>query len=230
MTQLNNSLETQPTESSPAPTAAQPTASRPAFLRRLVWAAALLLVLIVAGFIGWWYLPPTLHGIQLQSPRIADDFTLTTSTGETMSLSDFRGKYVVLFFGYTYCPDVCPTTLSDLHQMLKELGAKRAEDIQVIMVSVDPDRDTPEQLATYLNYFDTRFIGMTGTVEDIQPVASQFGIFFERQPGSTDTTYLVDHTVATTVIDPKGYVREIFTYGVTGADMASDIAYLMRRG
>jgi protein SCO1/2 len=98
------------------------------------------------------------------------------------------------------------------------------------MVSVDPERDTPAQLATYLSYFDPSFIGMTGTVADVQPVAGQFGIFFERQPGSENTGYLVDHTSAVTVIDPEGYVRIIFTHGVKGADMAADLAYLMRRG
>lgn len=195
-----------------------------------MWAGGILLLLLIAGVLGWWFLPPQLHGIQLTSPRVAEDFTLPTSTGESMSLTDFRGKYVVLFFGYTFCPDVCPTTLSDIQQMLKEVGASRADDIQVLMVSVDPERDTPEQLATYLQYFDPTFIGMTGTVEEIQPVASQFGIFFERQPGSENTGYLVDHTSAVTVIDPEGYVRMIFTYGVSGEDMASDISYLMRRG
>ena len=195
-----------------------------------MWAGGFLLILIVAGVIGWWNLPPELHGIQLQSPRVADDFTLSTSIGETMSLSDFRGQYVVVFFGYTYCPDVCPTTLNDIQQMLKELGTPKADDVQVIMVSIDPERDTPEQLETYLGYFDPSFIGMTGTVEEIQPVASQFGIFFEKQPGSSNTGYLVDHTSAVTVIDPEGHVSMIFTYGVKGADMASDIAYLMRRG
>jgi protein SCO1/2 len=226
MTDLNNSLNAQPTPlTSPAP-----ATSRPPSMKRVMWAGAVVLVLVVAALIGWWNLPPELHGIQLQSPRVADDFTLETSTGEPMSLSDFRGKYVVLFFGYTYCPDVCPTTLNDLQQMVKELGEKRAENVQIIMVSVDPERDTPEQLAQYLAFFNPNFIGMTGTVEDIQPVASQFGIYFERHEGSADTGYLVDHTAAVTVIDPEGYVRMIFTNGVKGADMASDIAYLMRRG
>jgi protein SCO1/2 len=221
MTDINNSLETNVANSAPA---------RRSSMRPLLWASAFLAAVLVIALIGWWNLPPQLHGIQLQSPRVAEDFTLTTSTGETKSLSDFRGKYVVLFFGYTFCPDVCPTTLNDLQQLVKELGAERASDIQVVMVSVDPERDTPEQLATYLNYFDPAFLGMTGSVEEIQPVASQFGIFFERQPGSANTSYLVDHTSAVTVIDPEGYVRMIFTYGVKGEEMASDIAYLMRRG
>lgn len=189
-----------------------------------------MLLLLVAALIGWWNLPAQLHGIQLQSPRVADDFTLPASTGGEVSLSDFRGKFVVLFFGYTFCPDVCPTTLGDLQQMVKALGATRAEDVQVIMVSVDPERDTPEQLATYLNYFDPTFIGMTGTVNEIQPVAQQFGIYFEAQPGSQNTGYLVDHTAAVTVIDPDGHVRLIWTYGTTGEQMASDLGYLIRRG
>ncbi len=220
MTKLNETLN--------AP-AVQPVAPRPASNRRMLWAGGFLLLLIVAGFVGWWNLPRQLHGLQLESPRVADDFTLQTSTGEVMSLSDFRGKYVVLFFGYTFCPDVCPTTLNDLQQMVKTLGAARAEDVQVIMVSVDPERDTPEQLATYLNYFDPSFIGMTGSVEEIQPIARQFGIFFERQPGSSNTGYLVDHSAATTLIDPEGHVRMIWTYGIKGEDMAADLAYLMRR-
>jgi protein SCO1 len=224
MTQLNN-----PAEATQTPSSATPV-TPPFPLRRLAWAGGILVALVVAAFIGWWNLPPTLHGILLESPRVAEDFTLPTSTGDPMSLSDFRGKYVAIFFGYTYCPDVCPTTLNDLQQMVKSLGAERADDVQVLMISVDPERDTPEQLATYLDYFDPSFIGMTGSVEDIQPVASQFGIFFERQPGSENTGYLVDHTSAVTIIDPEGHVRMIFTYGVQGADMASDLAYIMRRG
>ena len=236
MTNLNQTLNTPPVEPTTGETPelkaklAPPKASSPTLMPRLLWVGAFLIIVAVAGFVGWWYLPPELHGIALQSPRVAEDFTLPTSTGEAMSLSDFRGKYVVLFFGYTYCPDVCPTTLNNLQQMVKTLGENRAEDVQVVMVSVDPERDTPQQLATYMKYFNPTFIGMTGTVADIQPIATQFGIFFESQKGSENTGYLVDHTSAVTVIDPNGYVRMIFTNDVKGADMASDIAYLMRRG
>lgn len=224
MTELNNTLKT--AESPQAANTPNPRRGN----MRLVWAGGFLIVVILAAVAGWWYLlPPTLHGMPLESPRAADDFTLTTTAGKPMSLSDFRGKYVVLFFGYTYCPDVCPTTLSDIQQMLKQLGAKR-EDVQVLMVTVDPERDTAQQLATYLHYFDPSFIGMTGNVADIQPVAKQFGIFFEKEASSDRDNYVVDHTAVVTIIDPKGYVREIFNYGVSGADMASDVAYLMRRG
>src|SRR4051812_30644501 len=153
MTELNNSLETTASQETPL-TPLQANSSHSATRRRLMWAGAVLLVLIAAALVAWRYLPPTLHGLPLQSPRVADDFTLPTSTGQPMSLIDFRGKYVVLFFGYTSCPDVCPTTLADIQQMLKKLGAKRASDVQVLMVSVDPERDSAEQLATYLHAFD----------------------------------------------------------------------------
>jgi protein SCO1/2 len=153
-----------------------------------------------------------------------------TSSGAPMRLSDFRGKFVLLYFGYTYCPDVCPTTLSDLANMARTLGAEKMEEVQVILVSVDPERDTAAHLAEYLPAFDPRFLGMTGTVEQVHEVASQFGIYFERHEADAQGAYVVDHTSAVTVIDPEGYVREVFTYGITGTDMAADIDYLMRRG
>ena len=103
-------------------------------MRKLMWAGVVLLVVAVAVAAGWWNMPQELHGVALQSPRVADDFTLTASTGEPKSLTDFRGKYVVIYFGYTSCPDVCPTTMNDLKQMAGELGAERMEDVQVILV------------------------------------------------------------------------------------------------
>lgn len=187
---------------------------------------------VLAGLLAliliWRMRPPEFHGVLIQSPDKAADFTLMTSTGEPMSLSDFRGKQIMLYFGYTFCPDVCPTTLNDLAIMMEELGPKRAEDVQVIMISVDPERDTVEQLATYLPYFHPSFLGMTGSVEEIQDIASQYGIFFERQEGDTQAGYLVDHTAVVTLIDDKGHVRMVFPYGTTGEDMAADLSYMMR--
>jgi protein SCO1 len=145
-----------------------------------------------------------------------------------MSLSDFRGQYVLLYFGYTYCPDVCPLTLNDLADMGRELGERRMEAVQVILVSVDPERDTPEHLASYLPHFHPDFLGMTGTVQEIQPVASQFGIYFESHGGAGESGYLVDHTSSVTLIDPQGRVRMVFPYGVSGSEMAQDLQYLMR--
>lgn len=198
--------------------------------RRLLWIALGTLIVVGLAWFGLWkYRPPELHGVVLQSPQQASDFTLTASTGEPMSLSDLRGKYVVLYFGYTFCPDVCPTTLADLSKMAQALGDKKMEDVQVVMVSVDPDRDTPERMAQYLAFFDPRFLGMTGPVEDVIAAGTQFGVYFERHEGTAATGYLVDHTSTVTFIDKDGYVRMMFPYGTAGEDMASDIEYMMRR-
>lgn len=152
-----------------------------------------------------------------------------STTGEPVHLTDLRGKYVALYFGYTYCPDVCPTTLNDLAVMLDDLGPRMADKVQVVMVTVDPERDTVEQLSTYLNHFAPSYIGMTGEIDEIQPVASQFGIYFEKHAD----TGLVDHSGAVTIIDPDGYVRLIIPKGLdgpSGAEMAEDLRYLIRRG
>ncbi len=213
------------------PTPVAPTApERPqSTYTRILWVViGVILMLAVAALLVWRFRPPELHGVLIQSPQQAEDFTLMTSTGEPMSLSDFRGQFVLLYFGYTFCPDVCPTTLNDLKAAREILGPKRAEDVQVLMISVDPERDTVEQLASYLPYFDPSFLGMTGTEEEIQALASRFGIFFEKHEGTSAAGYLVDHTAVVTLIDDEGYVRMIFPYGTSGADIAADLAYLMR--
>lgn len=214
-------------QTGPASTSTGTPARRP---RRLMpWLGGILAVLVVLSGLVWWFKPPELHGVLIQSPTQAQDFTLLSTTGEPLNLSDLRGKYVALFFGYTYCPDVCPTTLNDLTVMLDELGPRMADDVQVVMVSVDPERDTVEQLTTYLKHFDPSYIGLTGTVDEIQPIASQFGIYFEKHAD----TGLVDHTGAVTIIDREGYVRLVIPKGLdgpTGAEMAEDLRYLIRRG
>ena len=218
---------TDPTNAAATPA---PAASGPFISRITLWAGSIFLALALAVLGVWWMTPPEFHGVVLQSPRVADDFTLMASTGAPLKLSDLRGKYVLLYFGYTFCPDVCPTTLNEIKGMAERLGPDKMERIQVVFVSVDPERDTATQLATYLKYFDPSFVGLTGSVEEIQTVASQFGVFFERHEGSAATGYLVDHTSAITVIDPAGYVRLVFPHGTTSADMAVDLAYLLRRG
>lgn len=193
----------------------------------LMYGLGTLVVLALIGFAIWWVRPPEMHGVVLQSPQRLTDFTLDGSTGEPVSLSDFRGKPVLIYFGYTFCPDVCPTTLNDLTDTMEALG-KKADDVQVIMVSVDPERDTPEQLASYLKYFDPRFIGMTGAKEDIDAAATQFGVFYEAHEGTAATGYLVDHTSTVALVDEDGYLREIFSFDTPGEDIAADVAYWLR--
>lgn len=171
--------------------------------------------------------PYQYHGMYLESANPAADFTLTGAGGQRVSLSDFRGKVVALYFGYTFCPDVCPTTMTEVAKAIKALG-KQAEDVQVIMISVDPERDTPDRLAEYVAYFDPRFIGLTGTPEEIADVATLYGIFYEKHEGTAATGYLVDHTATVTVVDREGRVRLVWPFGTTGEDMASDLKQLLR--
>lgn len=181
------------------------------------------LVLIVASCRA----PYQYHGLYLESPKPAADFTLTGAGGQRVSLSDFRGKVVALYFGYTFCPDVCPTTMTEVSKAMRGLG-KQAEDVQVIMISVDPERDTPDRLREYVTYFDPRFIGLTGTPEEIADVATMYGIFYEKHEGTAATGYLVDHTATVTVVDREGRVRLVWPFGTTGEDMAADLKQLLR--
>lgn len=162
------------------------------------------------------------YGIAIDDPEPAMDFTLASTTGEPVTLSDYRGKTVLLYFGYTTCPDVCPTTLADLRQMNITLGDAR-EQVQVLFVSVDPARDTPEKMGPYLAYFDPRFVGLTGTPEEIETIASRYGVFYEQRAGDSAAGYFIDHTSAVLLIDPAGHLKVMFPYGVTGEQLAGDV-------
>lgn len=186
-------------------------------LAALVWAAA-------SGRLPFGN--PNFHGVLMQSPDPVPDFTLTDQNGQPVSLSDFRGKLVLLYFGYTFCPDVCPTTLNELKKAQAALG-KSAGDVQVIMVSVDPERDTPEKLGEYLLHFDPSFIGLTGTEEELLTAATPLGIFFSKDEGTAATGYLVNHTATVSLIDADGYLRLVYPYGTTGADIAADAKRLL---
>ena len=166
------------------------------------------------------------YGILLDAATEPADFTLDSSLGHPVSLADFRGKHTLLYFGYTMCPDVCPTTLADLRTMMAALGDK-AQDVQVLFVSVDPERDTPERLAAYLKYFDPTFVGLTGVPEEIEPVASKFGIFYAKHEADSAANYLVDHTSVVVVVDPEGRPRLMFPHGTTGEQMAQDLGKMI---
>ncbi|HRI57496.1 MAG TPA: SCO family protein [Anaerolineae bacterium] len=171
--------------------------------------------------------PYQYHGLLLDSPAQAANFTLTSQSGEPVSLSELRGKPVLLYFGYTFCPDVCPTTLSTLNKALEIMG-KKADDVQVVMVSVDPERDTPEVLATYLSNFNPSFIGLTGTHDQIASAATGLGVFFEKHEGSAATGYLVDHTASVMVLDREGRLRLVLPFETPAEDIASDLTQLLK--
>lgn len=181
------------------------------------------LYLVVRPYLG----PKEWHGMEIQSNLPVTNFTLTGPGEQPVSLVEFRGKVVMLYFGYTFCPDVCPATMVELRDALEILG-NRSEDVQVIMITVDPERDTSEVLEKYLAHFDESFIGLTGTPDELIAVTAPMGIFFERHEGSAASGYLIDHTATVAVLDKDGKLRLIYPFGITGEEMAADLKYLVR--
>jgi protein SCO1 len=149
---------------------------------------------------------------------------LADHSGKPRRLEDFRGKAVVLFFGFTHCPDVCPTTLADISQAVKTLGPD-AERVQVLMVSVDPERDTAESLAKYVTAFDPRFLALRGDLAATKKVASEFKIYFEKR--KQGDSYTVDHSAQSYVIDPHGRLRLLVRHDRIGQDLAHDLRALL---
>jgi protein SCO1 len=166
------------------------------------------------------------YGVALD-PAEPVNFSLTAHTGDTINLSDFQGKPVLLYFGYTFCPDVCPATMMELKWMMEELG-RRADQVQVIMVSVDPERDIPAQLGEYVTSFHPSFIGLTGTEEELAAVTAEMGVYVYKHEGTAATGYLIDHTATVQVLDGNGRLRLLFPFGTTGKEMAADMRHLLR--
>lgn len=170
--------------------------------------------------------PYAFHGAVLQSPQPAHNFTLPNHYGQDASLSDYEGKVVLLYFGYAACPDVCPTTLAELKEATDLLG-ERARDVQTIMITVDPERDTPEIMAEYLAHFHPSFLGLIGTEEEVAQIATYYGVFYQKQESDSALGYLVDHTATVMLVDQDGYLRLLFPYGTEGAEIAEDIEYIL---
>jgi protein SCO1/2 len=190
----------------------------------------LLGLVVLAGLgllLGKLFKPYAFHGMVLQSPQRATNFTLTGHMGQPVSLSDFKGQVALLYFGYTTCPDVCPTTLAQL-RLARQLLGQRGDEVQVLMVTVDPERDTVSLLADYMGHFDPSFIGLTGTPEEIAEIATYYGVFYERQESESALGYLVDHTATVMVVDRDGYLRLVYPYGTSAEDMAADLDYMLR--
>lgn len=166
----------------------------------------------------------TTQGTPVDPPRPLTDFTLTGTDGEPVSLSDLQGDYVLLAFGYTHCPDYCPTTLAEFKQVKNELGAE-AENVSFVFVSVDGERDTPEFLGEYMERFDPAFVGMTTEDETaLETMGEQFGMFYERHnEGAADEDYAVDHTVTRYLIDPDGSLIMTYSFSVDPSVITADL-------
>ena len=164
-------------------------------------------------------------GIVNQPPGPAADFTLTDETGAPFRLSDLRGQWILLDYGYTSCPDVCPTTLAMLRQMRLQLGAE-ADKVRIVFVSVDPERDTPEKLGQYLNHFGDDLKGLSGTPAQVAEAAQPYGVKYEKKEADSALGYLVSHTAFVYLIDPQFQLRVTYPFGISASDMAADLAYL----
>jgi protein SCO1 len=154
------------------------------------------------------------------------DFHLTDHNGKTRSLEDFRGKVVVLFFGYTHCPDVCPATLAELATVMKQLGPE-SENVQVLFVTVDPQRDTPQVLAKYVPSFYRSFLGLYGDPEATSSTAKEFKIVYQKVAGSGPDDYTMDHSAGTYVFDQKGRLRLFVSYGQGAPVFLHDVRLLL---
>jgi protein SCO1/2 len=159
-------------------------------------------------------------------PRAAPDFSLEGSDGGELKLSRYRGKVVVLGFGFSHCPEICPTTLATLARAQKKLGAG-AKELQVVYVTVDPERDSPERLRAYLAAFDPSFIGGTGSPERLAKVREAYGIFAARIGGKD--RYGFDHSSFVYLVDREGSLRALIPYGRSADDIAHDIAILLKK-
>ena len=156
----------------------------------------------------------------------ARDLPLTDHNGQPRHLRDFAGKVVVVFFGYTQCPDVCPTSMSELAEVKRALGDQGGK-LQGIFVTVDPERDTPEVLKAYMANFDPSFLALTGTPEQLAAVAKDFKIYYKRVEGQTPTSYTMDHSAGSYVYDTAGRLRVYHRYGSGAQALASDVRALL---
>jgi protein SCO1/2 len=166
--------------------------------------------------------PHAMRGSVIDPPIPAPEIAL----GD-FRLSEQRGKTVLLFFGYTYCPDVCPATLGEIKQVLKGLGAS-ADRVTPVFITVDPKRDTPEKLAGYTAAFDPRIVGLTGSLSELETVWQAYGVYRAEQPAREGGQYLVDHSARLYLIDPQGKMRATYAFGTPVEDLLSDVRYIIR--
>ena len=164
--------------------------------------------------------------MDITGAEYARDFALPDQSGQIRSLKDFAGKVVVVFFGYTQCPDVCPTTLQELAQVKQMLGTD-GDRLQAIFITVDPERDTPEMLKAYMGNFDPSFVALRGTDAQTIAIAKDFKIYFKKVDGQTPTSYTMDHSAGSYIFDPAGRLRVYSRYGSGPEAVAADVRSLL---
>ena len=169
---------------------------------------------------------PAFSGIDLTGADYAQGFELPDHNGVVRTLKDFAGRVVVVFFGYTQCPDVCPTSLTELAEAKKLLG-EQGERLQGLFVSVDPERDTPELMKAYMASFDPTFLALHATADQLVGLGKSFKVYYKKVPGSTPTSYTMDHSAGSYVYDTQGRIRLYHRYGSGAAALAADLRILL---
>ena len=169
---------------------------------------------------------PTFNNTDITGVNYASNFSMTDHLGRARTLADFKGKVTLLFFGFTQCPDVCPTTMSELSAVMKELGPK-ADQVQVLFVTLDPERDTQALLAQYVPAFDARFLGLFGDAAATAAIAKEFKVYFAKVPGKAPGSYSMDHTAGSYVFDAQGKIRLFVRHGQGVAPIAQDLLKLL---
>ena len=177
----------------------------------------------------FFFKPASFRGTAYADPLVlAPDFTLKEANGGDFQLQANHGKIVLLFFGYTYCPDVCPTTLAELKVVMEKLNGQ-ADKVQVVFVSVDPGRDTSEEMQKYIERFSPSFIGLSGSEEELAPIWDDYGVFREVVERTSETNYIINHTARVTLIDQNGNMRLSYGFQTPPEDIAHDIEILLNQ-
>ncbi|MBI3149091.1 MAG: SCO family protein [Betaproteobacteria bacterium] len=187
----------------------------------------LVLIAMLALVLGACTKPPSFKARDVSGLEYGARLDLPDHHGKPRSLPDFKGKAVVVFFGYTHCPDVCPTNLADLAGAMQLLGAD-ADKVQVLFVTVDPERDQPEMLARYVTAFHPSFLALRGDPEATRKTATDFKVFYEKVPGQTPEAYTVNHSTGSFVYDSRGKLRLYASHGMGAEAFASDLRQLLR--
>jgi protein SCO1/2 len=171
------------------------------------------------------------HGAVIDPPVAASNFALKDQTGQPFQLSDQRGKLVLIFFGYTNCPDICPTTLAQFRQARAQLGAQ-ADRVRFVFITVDPDRDNADKMKTYLGAIDPAIIGLTGSPDDLEAVWKAYGVYRQKQPGLSQDDYadLLEHSGRVYLIDAQGNLRLTYPFGLQPDDVTQDVRHLLQPG
>lgn len=186
--------------------------------------SAILAVALLIGFV--FQKPYSFNGTVIEPPLPVEDFVLQTGNNQSFRLSEQTGKITLLFFGYTNCPDVCPTTLAEFKQVYKNLGDD-TQSVQFAMITADPERDTPDRMGEFVSFFNPSFIGLSGERSELEKVYKDFGAFIEKQESSSAAGYLVSHTSSVFVLDQETNLRITFPYGTSANEMTDDITQLL---